>query len=391
MIKKISTSKIIISTHFLAYSASQALRDFLRINNCKLLLYISHPLPLISTHWENRSFGEVSSGNILGKTYKTSLRFQNILLTSVFEFILTLFWSFKTKTNFDLFIGVDNLNALQGLVLKKLGIVKKVVYYTIDYFPTRFENKFMNRIYHLVDRFCVRYADETWNVSKVMKIRRKFNNMREKDYQRQHTVPIGIWYDKISRKKFSQIDKFKIIFTGHLLPHMGIDLVIESIPEIKKKFPEIKLEIIGTGPEEQKLKGLCEKLDLKSSVVFHGWIENRKRLEQILSTAALGLATFNTQILDEKVKNADPGKIKDYMALGLPVIVTNAISKGLELEKAKCAIVINYKKDEFVDAITLLLQDETTLREYRENALRYIKKFDYNKIFLPNINRALNS
>lgn len=391
---KIYKSKIIIVTHFLAYSAAQALRDFLRINNCKLLLYISHPLPQIPTHTKDRSFAEVSRGNNINieVAYKTLLRFQNLLLTALFEFILNLFWSLKTKTRYDLFIGVDNFNALQGLILKKLGIVKKVVYYTIDYFPMRFENKFLNFIYHSIDKFCVKFADETWNVSPVMKkAREKFNGMFDKTYQRQHVVPIGIWYDKTPKKDFSQINKYKLIFTGHLLSHMGIDLAIRSLSQLKNKFPKIKLEIIGAGPEEQRLKRLAHKLGVSNSIIFHGWVQNRKQLEQLIATGAIGLATFNTEILDEKVKNADPGKIKDYMALGLPVIATNAISTYKELAKAKCAIIIPYKKEEFIKAVTTLLQDKELLKKYRQNALSYIRKFDYNKIFIPNINRALHN
>lgn len=389
---EISKSKIVITTHFLADSAAQALRDFLRQRNCNSLLYISHPLPLIPTHTQNRSFAQLSKKNNITNTYNMPLRFHNLLLTSLFEFLLTLVWSLRTKTHYDLFIGVDNLNALQGLLLKRLGIVNKVVYYTIDYFPTRFENKLLNRIYHSIDKFCVKYSDETWNVSNVMKeAREKFNGMTAKDYQRQYQVPIGIWYDKVPRRKFSEIDKYKLVFTGHLLPHMGVDLAIQSLPTLKEKFPEIKLEIIGSGPEEEKLKKLAEKLNIKDSIIFHGWVGNRNKLEEIISTAALGLATFNTGILDEKVRNADPGKLKDYMVLGLPVITTNAISTASQLEKAKCAIIIRYEKGEFIKAVTQLLENENLLKQYRKNALKYVSQFDYNRIFTPNINRTLDT
>lgn len=388
---KISKSKVIIATHFLAYSASQALRDFLINNNCNYLLYISHPLPLVSTNTQNRSFAQVSFEKNISHVYKTKLRFNNLLLTSFFEFFLTFIWVFKTNTHYDLFIGINNLNAIQGLFLKKIGVVKKVVYYTIDYFPTRFENKFLNWIYHSIDKFCVKHSDETWNVSNIMKTaREKSNKMIGKDYQRQYEVPIGIWYDKAPRKKFSQINRYKLVFTGHLLAHMGVDLVINSLPLLKEKFPEIKLEIIGTGQDEERLRKLSEKLDIKESVIFHGWVADRGKLENIISTGTLGLATFNTEILDEKVKNADPGKIKDYMALGLPVIATNAISTASTLEKAKCAIIIPYKKEALVKAVTELLKNRELLKKYRENALRYISQFDYNKIFLSNVNRILN-
>lgn len=389
MSKRLSESRIVVSTHYRIYSASQALRDYLRANNCSNLLYIAHPLPPKVVQSIDYSYCEISLGDKIVQKKIGKSRNDNLALSSMYDVYLILKWVIAFG-KFDLFIGVNNLNAIAGIVLKRLGRVKKVVYYTIDYFPTRFENKLLNFIYHSIDNFCVKYADETWNVSSVMvDARGKYHDADKKVYNRQYRVPIGIWYDKAPRKKFSEIHHKKLIFVGQLLPHMGVELVIKSMPDIIKKIPDVKFEIIGGGEQKKYLKKLAKELNVLPNVKFWGWVRDRRKLEKIISDGAVGMATFNTDILDEKVKNADPGKIKDYMLMGMPIIVTDAISNTTEIKKNKCGIVIKYRSSDLVDAVVQLLNDKKKLREYRKNALKYVQQFDYNKIFKKNLSRVL--
>lgn len=380
-----SPAKITLATHYRIYSAAQALRDYLRKNNYRLL-YISHPLPLKDAKVEDSSYVEKSIGEDIVSKGMIKRKDTNILVSSLYDSILNFIWAIRNGKA-DLFIGVDNLNASVGILLKKLRLARKVVYYTIDYFPTRFENRLLNSIYHWIDKFCVTNADETWNVSGQMVLAREKNGIIS---NRQHTVPIGIWYENAPRKDFSKIDKKKLIFVGHLLDHMGVDLVIRAMPQIISNIPDIKFEIIGGGEEEEKLKKLSRELGVNKSVKFWGWVKDRKKLEEIMSDGAVGLATFNTDILDEKVKNADPGKIKDYMLLGMPVIVTNALSTADEIEKEKCGLVIGYDISQLTQAVVQLLNSQSRLKEYRQNALKYVEKFDYNLIFEKNIKRVLD-
>lgn len=383
-----SGKKIALSTHYLIYSASQALRDYLR-NEGSSLVYISHPLPGLNPDMKEHSYCEFSKGKRITHKKKALFRFNLLPLTMLYEFYLSLRWLIASKEKFDLYIGVDNFNALMGLILKVFGKVDKVVYYAIDYFPTRYTNKMLNNLYHYIDKICVKYSDETWNVSnKMILARKKHNKMDPKKYNRQYEVPIGIWYDSAPRKVFSKINKEKLIFVGHLVSHMGVDLVIESLPAVIKKIPNIKLEIIGGGEELENLRKLAEKLMVQKNIHFWDWVRDRNKLEEIMSDGAVGLATFNTKILDDKVKNADPGKIKDYMLLGMPVIVTGAISTAEVLSKNKCAIVISYDKKELSGAIIGLLSDDKRLKEYRNNALTYVRQFDYGNLFSENLERV---
>jgi glycosyltransferase involved in cell wall biosynthesis len=386
----IRESKIVLVTHFLIYSSSQALRDYLLQNKNRLLLYISHPLPLIDANRKENSLCVLYSQGLVVHSQRATRLSQGLFFSVCWHFFLTLYWGMRTKGKFDLYVGVDNLNALCGIILHWVGKVERVVYYTIDYFPTRFQNKFLNSVYHAVDKFCVKHATETWNVSGMMPLaRKKYNSMDPQEFSRQYTVPIGVWFERVARKPFDPKRRFRLLFLGHLVKHMGVDLVIRSLPMIISSQKAVHLEIIGGGEELEALTRLAKYLKVECYITFHGWIRDRKKVEELISDCGIGLATFNTEILDEKVQNADPMKIKDYMLFGLPVIATRAISNWRDIERAKCGIIIDYSEDSFVRAVMSLFKNERDYRRYHNQALKFVKQYDYQKLFDKNLSRVL--
>jgi len=381
------SKRIAISTHYLIYSAPTALRDYLKEKKIQRVFYFSHPLLVKDTPNEEKSYCELIQAGQTTYLKKARFKFYNLVISSIYEFIMTMVWFMQEGKKYDLFVGVDCLNAFQGIVLKLFGKVKKTVYYTIDYFPIRFANPVLNWIYFTLDKICVQFADETWNVSTMMAKARRANGLKGKKFERQFTVPIGIWFDKAPRKNYDQIKKNTLVFVGHLKDYMGVDLAIKSLLIIIKTIPDTKLIIIGGGEKEEELKQLARQLGLVKHIDFYGWIRNREKLEKILSECAIGIAPFNTQILDDKVKNADPAKIKDYMLLGMPIIVTNAISNAKEISEKRCGFVIEYNVNAFAKVAMRLLGDEALLKEYRNNVLTYVNQFDYNELFQHNLKR----
>lgn len=308
-----------------------------------------------------------------------------VLISMIYTFI----WCLKTPGKWDTFFGIDNSNVLVALVLKRIGKIKKVIYHPMDYFSPRFENKFLDWLYFQLDKICVQSSDETWNVSEGMILARE-KKMGMKRDAKQRVFPICVWVNKVRRKPFNQINKKKIIFRGSLTAEMGVDLIIKAMPKILKVIPNISLEIFGDGVERKKLESDAKKLKVSKYVKFFGWIREREQLEEKMSDAALGIATFNTNIAGDKFRNADPGKIKDYMLMGMTIITTKAISNFEGIQKAKAGIIINYETSDLADAVIRLLSDEKLLQEYRDNALLFIKQFDCGKLFDENISRVLN-
>lgn len=386
----LSKKKIMIVVHeALPVGPTFDLRRYLLDHSVERLLHISHPLIYLKEFYKKSSYYEYyKRGRLVERKSAFHWRMPDVLLY-VKDFLYSVYLCLARNEKYDLYVGADPLNAIAGIALKRLGRVEKVIYHSIDYFTRRFENKILNKIYHTVDKICVRFSDETWNLSSMMMNARQAYNNIDPETSRQVTVPVGVWFKKVKRKPFNRIHKKKVVFIGSFVPMMGIDLILKAVPFIVKAVPEAKFEFIGSGPSDQILRGIAKKLKLDKHVTFHGWVYDRKKLGEILSDGAIGLAPFNTTILDDQVRNADPAKLKDYMLWGMPVIVSDAISNAKKIDEARCGIVIGYKLEELVDAVVQLLQNEKLLREYRKNAIKFVKKFDNEKIFKENLGRVL--
>jgi len=387
----LQNKKIIIATHVYTTGPAQDLRDFLLTAKIRKLLFIGHPL-----FYQPRLKGsgyELYFGNTGEKKENYSKIRDNF---GVWSYIRDFFNNIKYVTRngrgWDLYIGSDNLNALSGLVLKRLGLVKKCVYYVIDYNPHRFQNRLMNKIYHKIDQFCVKHCDETWNLSIRMKEGRK--NYFNFSAGNQITAPIGIWYERFVRVNFSQVDKKTLVYMGHVLKKQGIQYVIEAIPKIIKEVSDFNFLVIGGGDYLADLKKLADKLGVSKNVKFTGFVKNHRDVEKMLSRCAVAVAMYEKY--DEHgnlsfTYFADPGKLKSYLAGGLPVLLTDVPHNAREIEKQKCGKIVTLDKKSIVNAIVSLLKNEKKLVQMRQNALIYAEKFDWNNIFEENLARVMKS
>lgn len=68
-------------------------------------------------------------------------------------------------------------------------------------------------------------------------------------------------------------DYFKFITVGRLAPWKNIDIIIEALNDYKKANQNFIFYIVGSGPEEIKLKKLVNDLDLENFVTFTGQLQ----------------------------------------------------------------------------------------------------------------------
>lgn len=376
----INNKRIIITVHYLVYGAPQALREYLINQKVGELLFIAHPLYADGPELSYQEL--IKDGQIISK--KTSpLRTKISVLNYFLEALLTPWWVLRQKGKFDVFFGADCLNALAGIWLRWLGKTKKVVFYTIDFSPERFPQPFLNKIYHQIEKFCVKHADEVWDVSpRVAEGRKKFLGLEYAAKCR--VVSIGIWFDKVKRRPFSEIKKHQLLFLGHLLEKQGAQLVLAAMPEIIKEIPDFHFLIIGGGPYGEELKKIASNLHLEEHVTFTGWVKEREKLDVLVPESACAIAPYDPSQAGHTYY-ADPTKIKDYLSASLPVILTEVAHNARELEKEGCGIVIGYNQEEIAKAVVTILKDEAKLQQYRENAVRYIEQFDWSNIFATNL------
>ena len=97
-------------------------------------------------------------------------------------------------------------------------------------------------------------------------------------------VPNGVDFKKFQIPSFRLKDgqEFIIVTASRLVPKNGVDILIRAV--VKLQTTNYKLQILGVGPEEVKLKALAKKLGVSQRVHFLGNIL-QDEIPQYLSEA----------------------------------------------------------------------------------------------------------
>lgn len=128
-------------------------------------------------------------------------------------------------------------------------------------------------------------------------------------------------YDKISSRKeigFHEGD-FILTYSGTIGVYYRLDLVIKALKIIIDRLENIKLLMVGDGPDLEMIRKLSKEMGLHDKIIYFGAKDDKKILAQILSASDVGLVPYDANPL---WKSALPAKVFEYFACGLPVIAT---------------------------------------------------------------------
>ncbi len=145
--------------------------------------------------------------------------------------------------------------------------------------------------------------------------------------------------------------------------------VIDIFYKIQQKL-DVKLMMVGDGPEKEKAELLCEKLGISNKVIFFG---NSNEVDQILSYSDLFLLPSETESFGLAALEA--------MAWGVPVISSN--SGGLpevNFEGLSGYLSNVGDTDDMAQKAISILEDENQLQLFKKNALEVAKQFDIKNI-----------
>ena len=371
---------VVLATHYWAVGPAIALDEYLRPRVSRYL-FIAHPLygrPARAYFRRFQAGTPIAQGE--RRPLPGPLRFGGDLWRTVR-------WAGAGDRG-RLFIAGDNLLALAGLWLRRRRRVKAVILYRIDFVPKRFANPLLNRLYHAVDRYAVRHVDAVWNTSAGLEQARR---ARDGGASRtpQLVVPVGASYRRIRRHPLAAIDPHRIAFLGHLVERQGVQLVIEALPLIRRAVADASLLVIGDGPYAATLKALARGRGVEGAVDFAGYSDDHPAIETLLARCALGVAPYAPDPQSLSRFQGLPGKIKNYLACGLAVVLTGVPMEARSVEAAGAGVVVAYRKEEIAAAVIAYLNDPERLGRAREAAARLGAAFDWDDLFDQAFERTL--
>ena len=78
---------------------------------------------------------------------------------------------------------------------------------------------------------------------------------------------------------------------------------------------------------------------------------------------------------------ADPGKLKAYLAAGLPIVLTDVPPNAHELSREAGAEIVGQTPDELAAGSSASSPRPEAWRERRDRALAYARRFDWPNLF----------
>lgn len=271
------------------------------------------------------------------------------------------------------------------IIAKQLDIPLVHTYHTmyedyVHYITHGYFNKSSKKIVEYLTLF---YCDKTAN-ELIVPTKKTYDLFKEKyDVDRNvHIIPTGIeierfYKENVDHKKVTELkkqlmllkDDFVIVFVGRIAEEKNIVFLIEAQKEIAKKHDNIKLIIIGDGPDSDKYKQLVKKYKLDESVVFTGKVPWEQvpcyyQLADVFATAS----TTETQGLT----------VIEAMAGGVaPLCIDDESFRNVVIDNLNGRI-FKTKKD-YIKDIFELYKDSSKLdslsKQARINAERHSSKY----------------
>lgn len=271
-----------------------------------------------------------------------------------------------------LFVGVNNLNAAAGIWARRLGWCGAVVYYVIDYTPRRFSSRLLNACYQAVCRFAARRADAVWNLSERMReVHARFGTRKERNL----LVPVGVETQQVKMAPEAEIVRNRLVIVSALFENKGVQLAIRAM----RSLPQACLEVVGVGPYASALQQLAQELGVAERVKFLG-LMNHEQLFAYLPFCRAALATYVPDPANYTYY-ADPTKPKEYLACGVPVVITRVPWIAEVIDQRPMGAAVAYDEQQAAAACGRLLDDEAFWKQCRQNALAYAKEIDWSAIY----------
>jgi len=184
--------------------------------------------------------------------------------------------------------------------------------------------------------------------------------------------PIKTIHNPIDLLEYSTIENNNtILFVGRLEKVKGVRYLIEAVPLIIKKIPNIQLYIVGDGQEKDSLFELVNDIGLSSNIHFTGWqksddLKRYYRKTSVVIIPSIWPENFPTVCLEA-------------MSMGRPVIGTKVggIPEIID-DKVNGYLVKPKDSGQIAEKVIKLLLDKNLLKFMSKNSRLKSEKYNIN-------------
>jgi rfaG protein len=225
---------------------------------------------------------------------------------------------------------------------------------------------YANKIYKL--------ADLVFGVSQTYVNRANVKGTRSKEFIPVYIGAEGNKFCNISKLKEKKEDEIWCVYIGTLSYSYDLMTLILAFSDLEKINSNIKLYILGDGPEFNSLKNKAEELGLLNKTVYLKGLLPYEEMVKYLKTSDIALNAIKRKSL-----GTITNKFGDFVSAGLPILNCCQMEevKNIILEKELGINYIPENSSSLKDAILFLLENKDKMIDFSKNSKKFAdEKFD---------------
>jgi glycosyltransferase involved in cell wall biosynthesis len=182
-------------------------------------------------------------------------------------------------------------------------------------------------------------------------------------------IPIGIDTGKINAISPSP-EQSDIIFVGRLIKEKNADLLVKAVALALPEYPELRVLIIGEGPEEKKIRIVIKQKNLENIVQIHSFYDSHDDLIAALKSSKIFVLPSTREGFGISALEA--------LACGLPVVTVNHPANAIrDLINEDNGFLCSLSAEDLADTICLALRRQ---KEMRNSCILSAESFDWDLI-----------
>lgn len=253
----------------------------------------------------------------------------------------------EAKGYYDIAIAPDPAYVYALNSLKRKGIIGKVIYWRLDFYPKKYPGP-LNQAYQALERYALESCDEVWSIS---------------------DPEIPLIHQSLGKATS------KTIYVPYLLPH-----TVESDNSERGRVT------MWMGPDLDNSRLLCEEatrsLNIEFNIADYSIDQYRvsdDKLTFMLHRARVGLSPYRPDVNKQSSKYyCDASRIRRFLASGIPVVTTRVAPTHTTILEEKCGIVCPWDTESIKSGIEYCLEN---FDELSANAIKAANKYTYSNWF----------
>ncbi len=245
----------------------------------------------------------------------------------------------------------------------------------MDIYPSTFAGKYFWNIYNFFGKTIFKHIDYIVSPSNFEAL----NIINNYSINKEHIsiIPHGINLIESKNKINDKNHSCNLIYSGYLIKRKGVSHILDSLNILinELKFKNVKLTIIGEGPEKSNLAKLSKNLKVDNHIIWKSFLPRTKFIKKI-KNSDIFLLLSNSEAYGITVAEA--------LALGIPCIITKITALKEFIHEPGC-FGVDYPPDpkEVAKMILKIYKDDVKVGPFSDKIRTWHKvSEEYEKLYL---------